>query len=180
MADPDLRRHKLVLRFRQLDTNGDGYLDRDEYLSLPGRVALAHGQSDSGPKVEQATGTMATLWEQMLRHSDGNDDGRISEAEFVRAFEVEPAMLAAADQSWRQLFAIADGNDDGYLDRDEYVRLLTTMRVSAADAAVSFDSIDLDGDGRVAPDEYTRAVYEFFVGAASESLGANVFGALRP
>ena len=134
-------------RFAELDRNGDGSLDRSEFLQNAGTANKRTGEA------------------QLFREIDGNRDGSVSLDEFIH----RPAKFAhhkmdkdangllsfqefyEGDMAWanaeqaQRVFELMDLNDNGTLETSEYL-----SRPSEAWFARS----DLDGDGLLSLEEY--------------------------
>jgi Ca2+-binding EF-hand superfamily protein len=131
----------LAKNFERSDRNGDGKLDRTEITALLNtlRVMLT-----PPPEVEK-------IVEKLLAAFDTDKDGKISKAE---------ARGKVADN-----FAAFDLNKDGFLDRGE-LRVVAAQFLAAGGkkkdfpAALDFDSLDRNADGRLSRAELKGTPFE--------------------
>ncbi len=104
---------RLQQRFDRIDTNSDGFLDRDEITS--GVQAMSGKDHKKGPKGGKR-GAKRPNPEQILKHimrADKDGDDRISREE--------------APERLQQRFDRIDANRDGFLDRDEITAAAKAM-----------------------------------------------------
>jgi len=128
-------------RHMQLDTNGDGAIDRAEAAAMPrlaerfdrmdkdGNGRLEAGELRHRHRAHQRGEGMAKL--------DADKDGRISKAE------------AAAEPKFAGRFAKMDVNGDGFVDRADFQARMEQRRGEC------FDKADLNHDGKLSRVEYS-------------------------
>lgn len=135
--------------FDRLDQNKDGFLDFQE---LKQALALLHCNS-SAQAVEE-------LMREGIGVLDGGGDGKVSFADFTKAFSslaVQPAVedkkLPLVDiGAMRQQFEHADRQKRGWLDEHQLISLVETIakpKNGSADVRKWFPSVDFDRDPRV-------------------------------
>ena len=77
---------KLTRRFRTYDTDGDGFIEREDFTQAGERTTKAFGLAADDPKAVRFHGMLAGLWEHLASVADLDRDGRISVEEYQRAF----------------------------------------------------------------------------------------------
>lgn len=119
---------KLDEGFNRVDTNNDGFLDRNE-INAAGTKAVAEAQEKVDEKAQQEFSKL-----------DVDKNGQLSLTEFKAAARV--AAKSSPDQALQRL----DANKDGRISGAEF----------KAQMLASFDRVDLNKDGKITPDEATK------------------------
>jgi Ca2+-binding EF-hand superfamily protein len=167
-------------RFDMWDTNGDGILTEDEFLRVGQGVLDAYGTSEDSPKGKAVMEGIRAFWARHLEGMDLNQDGRISREEYHQALEgnirgnggVETVVVPF----WEAILDLADESGDGALESSEFVQVMAAFGVSEADATYTFAGIDADGDGQIAPDEWLKALRQFWTSTDPDAPGNTLFG----
>ena len=120
---------KLSEGFNRVDTNNDGFLDRNE-VNAAGARAVQEAQENLDEKVQQEFNKL-----------DVDKNGQLSLTEFKAAAKV--SAKASPDQALQRL----DSNKDGRISSAEF----------KAQMLGSFDQLDLNKDGKITPDEAAKA-----------------------
>jgi hypothetical protein len=76
---------KLSHRFRTIDTDGDGFIERSDFEVPVTRVGAEFGHQPGSPALGELMRPSLQLWESLAAAADGDHDGRISEAEYKGA-----------------------------------------------------------------------------------------------
>jgi Ca2+-binding EF-hand superfamily protein len=103
------------------------------------RMSIANYDSNNDGTVTRAE--LEAGLRQYFRQADTNHDGRLDPE------EVATANQRRIRQDESAAIPLIDWNQDGYVDFDEF----------AAGVRSQFEQLDLDGDGKVTPDEFRRA-----------------------
>jgi Ca2+-binding EF-hand superfamily protein len=145
-----------------MDTDGDGVITAHDYLSRIERVVQATGRTEDDPLVVTSRAEGLKAWEVM----DANADGRLTFDEYdawVDADKFDNVCRFALGS----LFDLVDTDSDGALDRTEFTILRTALNNPADNAEAAFNTLDIDGDGRVARDAYLAAIRAYVIGDSS-------------
>ncbi|GHE47408.1 EF-hand domain-containing protein [Streptomyces capitiformicae] len=148
--------------FATMDADGDGVITAHDYLSRIERVVQATGRTEDDPLVVTARAEGLKAWEVM----DANADGRLTFDEYdawVDADKFDNVCRFALGS----LFDLVDTDGDGALDRAEFTTLRTALNNPADNAEAAFNTLDIDGDGRVARDAYLAAIRAYVIGDSS-------------
>ncbi|CAI4229409.1 unnamed protein product [Auanema sp. JU1783] len=117
--------------FREFDLNGDGYIQKEELLSVMQRM----GQSPTDDELEA-----------MLNAADKDQDGRIDFEEFLTVAYANPLSL-----SLRAVFEELDVDGDGYITRSELRTAFQRMGHSLTDQDIKaiYKHVDSNNDGKI-------------------------------
>ncbi|MCR3748881.1 EF-hand domain-containing protein [Lentzea californiensis] len=177
---------KLAGRFRTYDTDGDGFIEREDFVQAAARTGEAFGHRPESPARQRLADLCVQLWEHLAAAADTDSDGRIGEAEYKAAFAAGLlATPASFDDGYRPfpdaIMTIADTEDDGKLNADEYARWTgSLMNLPEADAREAFRRIDRNSEGLVTTDDVLEAVREYYLDDAPDSAGSWLLGPLDP
>lgn len=177
---------KLARRFRTYDTDGDGFIEREDFVQAAARTGEAFGHGPESPARQRLADLCAQLWEHLVAAADTDSDGRIGEAEYKAAFLAGLlATPASFDDGYRPfldaIMTIADTDDDGKLNADEYARWTgSLMNLPEADAREAFRRIDRSAEGLVTTDDVLEAIRDYYFDDAPDSAGSWLLGPLDP
>ncbi|UGY92311.1 EF-hand domain-containing protein [Streptomyces gobiensis] len=177
---------KLSRRFRTWDRDGNGYLERSDFVQGADRLGDAFNRPADSPQRQQMREMCQRLWEGLRKFADADGDGRVSEAEYRRAFtELIVKQPGAFDAAYAPfvstLMAMADHDGDGRLDRDEYRSwFVTAFGITEHDADTAFDKVDADGDGHVTEEEMVAAIRDYYFSNDPDASGNWLLGPPAP
>jgi len=159
---------RLYSRFLNLDRQGRGYLDREDFLRIP-ELAI----NPLGDRIVDA------FFTESVNHSDTNqrlytehDDNKINFRQFVRVLahfrptnKSKPNGINSRINKLRFAFSMYDLNKNNYITREEF-KFILNMMVGSNITTDQLESIadrtiteaDLDKDGRISFDEFCRAM----------------------
>jgi Ca2+-binding EF-hand superfamily protein len=168
MPSSESRTRTLRARFQHWDRDRNGYLERSDLEEAARRVGGTFNQPADSPEQLALIESCRQLWQTLAQHADVDLDGRISQDEYVAAFNngvmAEPG---AFDDLYRAVLQdvveLADANGDGRLDEAEYLRLMSSWYdADEADAVAAFHRLDRDGDGFLTLDELVLSAMAFY------------------
>ncbi|MEV4312974.1 EF-hand domain-containing protein [Actinocrispum sp. NPDC049592] len=177
---------KLSRRFRTYDRDGDGFVDREDFVSAAARLGAEFGHAPDSPVQQRMTTLCLGVWEHLVKVADVDGDQRISEAEYKAAFAAglleTPAAFDAGYQPFlAAIMDIADADHDGWLTEDDEVRWTgALMGLPEADARAAFQHLDRDGDGYITTGDLLAAIRAYYFDEAPGSAGSWLLGPLAP
>jgi Ca2+-binding EF-hand superfamily protein len=133
------RRHEEM--FTQMDTNGDGSIDKAEFTAFGQQMA----NQVNGPDRS----------EEIFSEIDANSDGSVDKAEFT-AFGEKMAARAKPQDNSEDIFSQIDTNGDGTISQAEFTAFGQQMADKVGDSDKSeeiFALMDTDGDGLISKAE---------------------------
>jgi len=166
-------------RFGALDADGDGRLTEDDFEVFALRLVQAFGEAPGSPTATVVRHHYRELWRAVARRSDLDDDGAVSQAEYLRwldtashddGFDRDVRPLAEA------VVLLVDADGNGVAEVAEFTRLLRACGLSDVEAADALAAVDHDGNGSVSVVEIVRVVRDFCLAPARSTAGRWLFG----
>ncbi|MEV4400522.1 EF-hand domain-containing protein [Nonomuraea sp. NPDC049607] len=161
--DPVLLRDSAERNFDDLDTDGDGFLTRDDYVALARHRIHRAGARPDTPEAKKVVEAFVDAWDTHVHALDADRDGRISREEYVESFQAlvrTGALDGVLNPMSRATFDLADHDGDGELTVEEF----RTLWIREDGLSAAFDRADADGDGRITFEEYARLRRGLLVG----------------
>lgn len=169
-------------QFSQIDANGDGSIDRDEFLNCVGKAekqkmsAFSGGSADydvgkwSDLKLDQKEDLTVEEFAALSKEAwDSGDAEMQSSVSYNQDAQSEEEFAAAAVDRFRK----HDANDDGVLSKSEYETPAREEKWSDKAMTQRFEDLDADGDGAISPMEYRGAATQALDAAGMMSDGNN-------
>ncbi|GAA4490401.1 EF-hand domain-containing protein [Actinoallomurus oryzae] len=155
-------RERLLLRFRILDLDGNGYLDESDFDRLATRVLSAVGEPRESAKGQAVVNGHRRFWTGLRATLDADGDGRISREEYLaRLGDPGDAEHTVTDYA-TSVAALVDRDDDGYVERDDFLTCMTASGFASANSEAVFEELDESGDGRIAVDHWAAAIVDWY------------------
>lgn len=190
------KKHPFLLRkynhyFDCLDKNGNGVLDRDDFVTRSETLCDALELAPDSPERATLRAASEALWQSICATLDEDGDGRISRDEFagyfgtiaddIRRGRSQPRW--AADRQYALLRAyldVLDRDGDEQITADEFALYVESI-CPTSDPTQVFARLDLDGDGLLSVGEL-RTLYTQWVASQDENQPGNllVTGCLPP
>ncbi|GAB2865661.1 EF-hand domain-containing protein [Actinoallomurus bryophytorum] len=153
---------RLLLRFRILDTDGNGYLDEADFERLAGKVLDAMGEPRESSKGQAVIDGHRRFWAGLRATLDADGDGRVGREEYLARFgDPGEAERTVADYA-TSVAALVDRDDDGYVERDDFIACMTASGFPASNSVTVFEELDASGDGRIPVDHWAAAIVDWY------------------
>lgn len=179
-SDTDLLERKFKKRFSQLDTDGDGFVEREDYISQAQAFLERYGESADSDKGRAVIEAHERLWAGQAAAADTNVDGRVSFEEYklyLISDEFRSGMLESGGRPSNDYwFDVCDADGDGFITRAEFHRRPTTAQLTEEETDEIFRTLDTDGDGMLSREEVHQAVRDFFTSSDPQAPGNLFFG----
>lgn len=169
---------KYAHRFRQLDTDGDGFLTRVDVRGHARDLLRALGIPEGTPPAQTVYTAADSYWAGLSRYTGGGEDGLDVDA-FIAALDAARADGGLEDvvrPAVQAHLVVADVNGDGAVDRPEFLAAQTALGTTAADAEEAFRRLDRNGVGRISLDDWLTAVMEYYSSTDPAAPGNRIFG----
>jgi Ca2+-binding EF-hand superfamily protein len=176
------QKHKIRRLFSVLDANGDGRVDRSDFMRRVEALARLRGWTEDSPEYARNRHAVLLEWESIRESADLDENGAVTAEEYLRYAEIflddRDAVRAYARGDVQLLFDAMDTDGDDRISVDEYRAYLEACGVDASAADVFFAHADLDEDGLLTRREMSHAVEEFLIAEDPKAGGNFIFGPL--
>lgn len=176
---------RLRLRFELWDTDGDGSISLDDFVSEAHAIVDALGVSKDSQKGKAVIGAYTQMFPDPAKLSGvldsvggltGGPLGGATDAAAITADQfvtlADTLLVSAGDAGYDALLAptiraiarACDTDDDGQVEAEDFKSWLGVIGVDASTADEAFAGLDSDGDGKVAVDDIVTAVRDYHMG----------------
>lgn len=174
---------KLARRFRTYDSDGDGFIEREDFTQAGERTTKAFGLAADDPKAVRFHTTLIGLWEQLSSVTELDRNGRISVDEYIKAFangllETPETFDEGYVPFLDALMAIADEDGDGKLTLEEHVTWTGALMGISERNSRSIHDLLSDEDGLMATQAMLDAIREFYFSEDPAAAGNWLLGPL--
>jgi Ca2+-binding EF-hand superfamily protein len=174
---------KLARRFRTYDSDGDGFIEREDFTQAGLRTTKAFGLAEDDPKAVRFQAMLIGLWERLSSVTGHDHNSRISIDEYKKAFangllETPESFDAGYVPFLDAVMAIADEDGDGKLTVEEHILWTgALMNLSEADARMIHDILS-DDDELMSTQALLEAIREFYFSEDHAAAGNWLLGSL--
>jgi len=176
----ELQQRKFRAYFNLLDNDGDGYLERSDFVAISDNFARHAGLSAGSDGYNAVHAAWLASWEHVKEVCEVDHDGRIRSDQWLATLE---RTISDEERYGRYVTPVAEGmfqlldtDGDGAVGREEYRHFFASMRGEEKYADEAFDRLDADGDGHLSRQEVMTAVREFHTSSNPEARGNWLFG----
>lgn len=174
---------KLARRFRAYDSDGDGFIGREDFTQSGVRTAKAFGLADDDPKAVRLQATLTGMWDRLCSVIDPGHLGRLSLGDYQKAFangllETPESFDAGYVPYLDAAMAIADEDGDGKFTVEEAVKWTGALiNLPEADARTIHDIL-CDDDGLLPAQAVLEVIREFYFSEDPAAAGNWLLGSL--
>jgi Ca2+-binding EF-hand superfamily protein len=179
----ELQKTKQVHYFNVLDVDGDGLVEKQDFLNVADRLADLRGYEEGSSRHSNVRRELLRMWTNARALSGAEEKAHITLDDWL-AHEEEVLDSSVLIHSYvqgiaRVLFDILDADSDGVISEDEYHTFFRAFRGDADDAGRAFRKLDADGNGQLTRQEFLEAVTEFHVSDDPDARGNWLLGAYQ-
>ncbi len=164
---------KFGTNFDFIDTDRDGITRLQDWEEFADYLCSQFGESIDSPAGNQVRQAVLGWWYQILGEVDGDDDRRLSRAEFAVYYgnRTEEQLGAIIRPYIDAVFALCDGDSDGRLARWELAGLLRVHGVPERELTQTMAHMVPGDSGYISKDAYTDLVLDFWLNSDAQSPG---------
>lgn len=176
----ELQRAKQVHFFNVLDYNGDGVLEREDFVAVADRLSDLRGYKEDASKREAVREEILRMWTNAQSLSGTEDEEQLTLEDWL-AHEQEVIESDVLINSYiqglaRAIFDTLDEDNDGVISEEEYLNFFRSFRGDEGDGTAAFQKLDVDGKGYLTRKEFLDVVTEFHLSDDPEAPGNWLFG----
>lgn len=171
MSDqPEKQQNRLEKRFRLWDHDGDGLVEREDFVAEARGILERFGARESSPKGRRLLAAYTAMWDFLAEHGELESDALTPEALYAVASEhltdpTAPGFSEAVDPCIRAIVELCDEDDDGWVTEEEFGSWTDVIGVGRSAAAVAFKRLDEEGRGQLPVEDLVGAVRAYHLGA---------------
>jgi len=178
----EFRIKKVKRVFAFYDSNGNGLLDMGDIEGICDHFAEQFGWTKGGERDSHFRMTFTFHWNKLIRIADDNNDGVVSESEFIdhytQALSNDATYYRFVKPFFDDIFPIIDSDDDGVLSKEDYTAFFRSYRNSQSEAEQAFDEMDKNNDGVISHFELYTMYYNFHMSEDTGDGSQSFFGKL--
>jgi len=177
----DLQRNKLSHYYKLLDFNGDGVLERKDFISIGENLATLWALSEDSDEYDQLIAKCSKLWSGFKSFAGEYSDHASLDEWLIFC---DNNIVNGSDELYdlhvesfvTDILEIFDENEDGFLSVDEFTDLFMAYRIDIKYSAKAFTKLDLNNDEQLSHDELRKAFKQFFKSSDPNAPGNWIFG----
>lgn len=177
----ELQKTKQVHYFNVLDVDGDGHVEKQDFLDVADRLAGMRGYDEGSSKHSNVRRELLRMWTNARALSGAEYKTHITLEDWL-AHEREVLDSNVLIHSYVQgiaqvIFDILDADSDGVISQDEYRTFFRAFRDDADEADRAFQKLDVEGTGSLTRETFLELVTEFHLSDDPDAPGNWLFGA---
>lgn len=176
----ELQKVKQVHYFNVLDYNGDGVLEKHDFLDIADRLADMRDYEQGSAYHTAVRQEILRIWTNARALSGKDDKTQITLDDWL-AHEEKVLNSDVLVRSYVQgiaqaIFDILDADNDHRISEDEYLKFFRAFRGDPEEGKVAFQKLDAEEKGFLTRDEFLKVVTEFHTSDDPQARGNWLFG----
>lgn len=175
MSTP-VKSDRLKKRFEKWDVDGNGRIEKSDYIAEAHRIIAAFGADPASPSARALIDAYTSMFEFLATKAGVGPDGSMSENEYLDVAEAQ--VFAEGDAGFNRvvrptvaaMVGLADTDGDGEVSPSEFRKWLKAIGVDDSSAVESFRTIDANSNGTLTVDELVAAVRAYHFGTLDVPL----------
>lgn len=174
----DVKRAKFTKLFHLMDRDNNQFITKSDFLSSADQLIQALNIPNDSAMAEQMRAGRIIDWEE-LTSADVNNDGQVSLDEWLdyyyqRSIDSELIETKTIERSKRMLQIL--GDSDGKLSMVQWKLYFEAVGFPEEEYALSFNKLDVNGDGYLSTDEVLKASIDFYTSDDPDAPGNYMCG----
>lgn len=179
----ELQKAKQVHYFNVLDYNGDGTLEKQDFITVADRLAELRGYEDGSSRHTAVRQEILRMWTNARALSGKEGKAEITLEDWLaheqKVLDSNVLIHSYVQGIARAIFDILDADNDGVISREEYLKFFRSFRGDEEDGKLAFQKLDEDEKGYLTRKEFLDAVTEFHLSDDPEAPGNWLFGSYQ-
>lgn len=179
----ELQRAKQVHFFNVLDYNGDGVLERQDFIEVADRLSDLRDYKEGSSKRKAVREEILRMWTNAQSLSGSESDKELTLENWLtheeEVIDSDVLINSYIQGLARAIFDTLDEDNDGVISEDEYLKFFRSFRGEEGDGSAAFATLDVDGKGYLTRKEFLDIVTQFHLSDDPDAPGNWLFGAFQ-
>lgn len=179
----ELQKAKQIHFFNVLDYNGDGILERQDFIDVADRLSDLREYKEGSSKRKAVREEILRMWTnaKSLSGSEGSDELTLDNwlAHEQEVIDSDVLINSYIQGLARAIFDTLDEDNDGVISEEEYLKFFRSFRKDEGDGVAAFEKLDVDGKGYLTRKEFLDVVTQFHLSDDPDAPGNWLFGAFQ-
>jgi Ca2+-binding EF-hand superfamily protein len=176
----ELQKAKQVHYFNVLDYNGDGVLEKQDFVNIADRLADMRDYEEGSSRHTAVRQEILRMWTNARALSGKEGQAQITLDDWLaheqKVLDSNVLIHSYVQGIARAIFDILDEDNDGVISKKEYLKFFRSFRGDDEDAEMAFQKLDEADNGYLTRKSFLEAVTEFHLSDDPEARGNWLFG----
>jgi Ca2+-binding EF-hand superfamily protein len=176
----ELQKAKQVHYFNVLDYNGDGVLEKKDFLNVADRLAEKRGYEDGSSKHKAVRQEILRIWTNARALSGQEDKSQITLEDWLeheqQVIDSKVLVHSYVQGLARAIFDTLDADNDGVISEEEYLTFFHSFRGDEGDGSAAFEKLDENDEGYLTRKQFLKVVTQFHISDDPDAPGNWLFG----
>lgn len=176
----ELQKAKQVHYFNVLDYNGDGVLEKQDFLNVADRLADQRGYEEGSSKHKAVRQEILRIWTNARALSGQEDKSKITLEDWLeheqKVIDSTVLVHSYVQGLARAIFDTLDADNDGVISEDEYLTFFQSFRGDEGDGPAAFQKLDENDEGYLTRQQFLKVVTQFHISDDPDAPGNWLFG----
>jgi len=176
----ELQKAKQVHYFNVLDYNGDGVLEKKDFLNVADRLAERRGYEKGSSKHKAVRQEILRIWTNARALSGQEEKSQITLEDWLeheqKVIDSTVLVHSYVQGLARAVFDTLDADNDGVISEDEYLTFFESFRGDEGDGSAAFQKLDENDEGYLTRQQFLKVVTQFHISDDPDAPGNWLFG----
>lgn len=176
----ELQKAKQIHYFNVLDYNGDGVLEKQDFVDVADRLASMRDYEEGSSRHTAVRQEILRMWTNARALSGKEGKAKITLEDWLaheqKVLDSNVLIHSYVQGIARAIFDILDEDNDGVISKEEYLKFFRSFRGDDEDGEIAFDKLDDEDKGHLTRKEFLEAVTEFHLSDDPDARGNWLFG----
>lgn len=176
----ELQKTKQAHYFNVLDYNGDGILEKQDFVNVADRLAELRGYEEGSSRHTAVRQEILRMWTNARALSGKEGKAQITLEDWLaheeKVIDSNVLIHSYVQGIARAIFDILDEDNDGVISEEEYLKFFRSFRGDVEDGHLAFEKLDQGDKGHLTRQGFLEAVTQFHLSDDPEARGNWLFG----
>ena len=179
----ELQKAKQIHYFNVLDYNGDGVLEKQDFLNVADRIAEMRNYEEDSSRHSAVRQEILRMWTNARALSGEEDKAEITLEDWLaheeKVLDSDVLIRSYVQGIARAIFDVLDADSDGVISEDEYLMFFRAFGGDPDEGRRAFEMLDAEGKGYLTRKSFLEAVTQFHLSDDPEDRGNWLFGSYQ-